>query len=87
MRQDVMEFGDFHARVLTQQELNISERVAPYNSGYIDKVADIDENEEEQRKRKAYYRSIRKNRAGLSKESYYRVIIIFEAYLVLVHIQ
>ena len=52
------------------QELNIAESVAAYNDGDMDKVACIDEREEECRKWKAYHRNVHKYRADLSKESY-----------------
>ena len=69
MRKDAMEFGDPFVRAPTQQELNIAERFAAYNSAGMDKVARIDKREEDRRKWKAYHRSIRKYRAGVSKAS------------------
>ena len=69
VREDAMEFGDPNIRALAQQELNIAERIAAYNSCDLDKVARIDEREEQRRKWKAYHRSVRKYHAGISKAS------------------
>ena len=68
-REDAMKFGDPLVHAPTQQELNITERVAAYNADYMDKVARIDERGEECRKWKEYHRNVRKYRAGVSKES------------------
>ena len=67
MCEDAMGLGDPAVRARTQQELEIAERVAAYISGDMDKVARIDEREEQRRKCKSYYRSVRKYHAGISK--------------------
>ena len=69
MREDAMEFGYPAVRAPTQQELKIAERVAAYSSGDMDKVARIDEREEQRRKWKSYHRSVRRYHAGISKAS------------------
>ena len=69
MREDEMEFGDPYVRERTQQVLKIAEHVAAYNPTYMDKIARIDEREEQRRNWKAYHRSARKYRAGISKAS------------------
>ena len=69
MREDAMEFGDPYVRAPTQQELKIAERVAAYNSCDMDKVARIDERDEQCRNWKSYHRSVRKYHAGVSKAS------------------
>ena len=71
MREDAMEFGDplASACASNQQELKIAERVVPYNSSGIDKVARIDEREEKHRKWKANHRNARMLRARVSKEA------------------
>ena len=71
MREDDTEFGDLLAsvRALTQQELKITERIAAYNAGDMDKVACINKREEERCEWKAYHRNVRKYRASISKES------------------
>ena len=56
-------------RAPIQQELKIAERFAAYNSGDMDKVACIDEHEEERRKWKAYHHSVRKYRTGIFEAS------------------
>ena len=69
MREDEIEFGDPALRAPTRQELKISECVAAYNSGDMDKVASFDEREERHRKCKSYYRSVRKYHAVISEAS------------------
>ena len=56
-------------RAPTQQNLKIIVHVASYSAGVMNKVARIDEGEEERRKWKSYYRNIPKHRARLSKEA------------------
>ena len=68
-REDVTVYDDSLVCIQTQQELKISERVAAYNSGDMDKVAYIDGLEEECLKWIAYHRSVRKYRASISKLS------------------
>ena len=69
--EDTKEFGDPFAsdRAQTQQELKITDRVAAYNAGSIDKVARIDEREEERRKWNTYHPNVRKYLADISKAS------------------
>ena len=50
MRKDAMELCDSLVRSPTQQELKIAECVFAYNSGDIDKIARINECEEERRR-------------------------------------
>ena len=71
MNEDPMEFGDHLASVHApnRQELKITERVAAYNAGDMDKVSGIDEREEERRKWKRYHRNVRKCVASVSKVS------------------
>ena len=69
MHEDAMEFGKLLFRAPTQQELNIGERDIAYDSGDMDKVASIDESEEECRKQKRYHRNVRKYFKGVSKAS------------------
>ena len=69
MREDAMAFGDSAVHGPTPQELKIGELFAAYSSGNIDKVARIDEREEQRRKWKAYHRSVRKYHAGISNAS------------------
>ena len=69
MREDAMEYGDTLVCALIQQELKIGARIFAYNAGDMNKVARIDEREEERRKRKAYHRSVRKYRESISKAS------------------
>ena len=69
MREDAIEFNDPLVRAPTQQELKIAERVAAYNSGGMDKVAHINESEEQRRRWKANHRGVRKYHAGISKAS------------------
>ena len=69
MREDAIEFGNPLAtlRAPTQQELKIPVPLAAYNAGHIDKVAHIDECEEESRKWRVYPRNVCKYRASVSK--------------------
>ena len=62
MREDVIEFGDPLASVHapTQQELKITELVTAYNDCDMDKIARIDEREEERCIWRAYHRNLRK---------------------------
>ena len=50
MREDAMEFGYLCVRAPTQQELKIAERVAAYNTDDMDRIARIDERDEQCRK-------------------------------------
>ena len=61
--------GGSLVREAAQQELNITERVAVYYTGDIDKVGGIDEPEEERRTWKAYHHSVRRYRTAMPKES------------------
>ena len=70
MRKDTIELGDPHVCVPIQQDSNITDGIAAYNAVDMDKVAPIDKREEERRKWKAYLRTVRKNRAGISKALY-----------------
>ena len=69
--EDEMEFCDLltSVRAPTQHELKIAEHVAAYSAGDMDKVARIDESEEERRTGKAYHCDIRKYCANASKAS------------------
>ena len=69
MHEDVMEFGDLLASVCApiQQELKIAEPVSAYNVGDMDKVAHIDEHEDERRKWMVNHRNFRKYCAGSSQ--------------------
>ena len=69
IREDAMELNSLLAsvRAPTQQELNIAEGVAAYNTGNMEKVAHIDEHEEECCKRKAYHHNVCKYCASISK--------------------
>ena len=69
MSEDAMDFCDPDIRAPTQQELKIAGRVVAYNTGDMDKVARIDEREEQRRKWKSYHRSVCKYHAGISKAS------------------
>ena len=87
IREDAMELGDSTVRGSTQQELKIAEPVSAYNSDEMDKVARIDEREEQRHKWKAYHRSVPKYRAGISKASSLKVTALLKAYFVLVYKQ
>ena len=67
MHENAMEFGDPYVHAPTQKELKISERVAAYNAGAMDKVSRIDEREEDPHRWKCYHRSVHKYRTGISK--------------------
>ena len=67
LREYAKEFGDQSICAPMQQELKIAERVDAYNAGEMDKVARIDEREEQRRKWKAYHRSVHKYHAGISQ--------------------
>ena len=53
MREDATEFDDPYVRAPTQRELKIAERVGAYNAGEMDKVARIDERDEQSRRWKS----------------------------------
>ena len=71
MHEDAMEFCNLLAsvRAPAHQEFKIAERVSAYDACNVDKVARIDEREEERRKWKAYDRNVSKFPAEVSKES------------------
>ena len=54
------------------QVLKIAEPVAAYNVCDTDKVAPIDEREEERRKWKTYHRNARKYWTGVTNELFYK---------------
>ena len=62
LRDDALEFGDVDAtaRVPIIHERDIAERVTAIEVGDVAKVSCIDARENERRKRKVHYRSIRK---------------------------
>ena len=69
MPEDAIEFGYPYVRAQTQQELKITERVASYNAGDIDKVAHMYESEGKCRKTIAYFRRTCTYRSRISKVS------------------
>ena len=72
MPEDVLEFGDpvtkIHAP--TQQELKIFKFIADYDTCYLNKVAHMNERDEERRKWKEYRRNYRKYRDGMFKATF-----------------
>ena len=80
MRKIAIELRDplSNVRAPAQKKLKITERVSTYSSRDMEKVARIDEREEERRKWKAYHRNIRKYRANVSKRSSSKVFNPFQ---------
>ena len=71
MPEDAIEIDSLFAslRAPILQELKIIERVAGCNDGDMNKIARIDEHEEERRKCNAYHRNCRKYRESVSKKT------------------
>ena len=62
-------FDYSYVRAPTQQVLNVAERLAAYKAADMDKVAATDDCEEQFRKWKSYYHSIRKYHACIYNTS------------------